>query len=246
MDCRSAITAGILALGCAACGVGDLPGADGGPGGVDGGGDGDGGDTRGVTVEFLPVGPNGQPASGGDPLEFPEFRIDAVTIQLHHVRLIGDTAPSGDLEHDSRFLQFPAAETSRISFASAPPGLYSRITFDVERSWAEEGLPPGFDGERLSIRVEGEAHIGNKDRVFVYDDDIRLEIELDFDEEVAPGIPGSIPVELDIRDWFADVSWADLDARGGGNNPIRIGMGNHMDVVELLRGRMPRAFDVRD
>jgi hypothetical protein len=244
MAWRSTIAAGITALGCAACGVGDLHAVDGGPGSRDAG---DGGvtATSGITVEFFPLGPNGQPASDGEPLEFPEFRIDAVTIQLHHLQLIGDTAPSGDLVHDSRSLEFPTDDGARVTFAMAPPGLYSRLTFDVERTWAEEDLPSGFEGERLSVRVEGEAHIGNKDRRFDYTDDVRLDIDIDLDKEVAPGIPGYLAVALDIRNWFADVEWSEVDGRGGGNQPIRINMNSNPDVAESLRQRMPRAFRVR-
>jgi hypothetical protein len=247
MGWKRAISAGIALLGLSACGVGGLTTdrPDGGPDPDDP--DGGGPPTRGVSVEFVILGPNEQPARGEDPLEFPEFRIDSVVIQIHDLRLIGDTAPSGDLVLESRAIDFPATE-ELVSFAMAPPGLYSRITFDVERAWADEDLPGAFEGQRLSVRVRGEAKFGNKKRRFDYVDDTppKITTELDFGEEVTPGQPGSVIVELNIRQWFSDVDWNEVDARGPGNDPIQIGMGSNMDVAQLLRDRMAKAFEVRE
>ncbi|HLU66138.1 MAG TPA: hypothetical protein VKZ63_07670 [Kofleriaceae bacterium] len=238
------IAAWIAALACAACGGDDASGVDAGPGDGDAGAD--GGPPSGVTVEFVPLGANAQPASGQGPIELEDFRVDTITIQMHDLRLIGDTAPSGSLVLDSRAVQFPAAPTLRVSFEMAPPGLYSRLTFDVERTWAEETVPDGFEGQRLAVRVLGEAHIGNRDRRFEYVDDQRIGIDLGFDEEVAPGVPGSVVVELDLGEWFGDVDWRELDERGGGNKPMVIGMGEHPDIAELLRAGLSKAFEVRE
>jgi hypothetical protein len=242
-----AITLGIAAFAwCTGCGVGGISGgdADGAPSGVDAG------DTgmpdSGVTIEFDVLGPNGQPAAGG-PLEFEEFTIHQLTMQLHTLQLIGDTAPTGDLVYDSRAVQFPAlAAIPRVSFAEAPPGIYSRLTFDVERTWADESLPEGFEGVRLAVRVVGEAHLANKDRAFEYIDDQLASIELGFDEEVVAGIPGIVSVELDLTEWFDGVDWAMLDSQGNPNRPLPIGMGENEETAAMIRAALPGSFQVRE
>lgn len=218
---------------------------DGSPGGVDGG-DGGGTPQSGVTLEFDVLGPNGQPVAGG-PLEFEEFTILQLTMQMHTLQLIGDTAPSGDLVYESRAVQFPAsASVPRVSFADAPPGIYSRLTFDVERTWADESLPEGFEGVRLAVRVLGEAHLENKDRAFEYTDDQVASIELGFDEEVVAGIPGIVSVELDLTEWFDGVDWAMLDSQGNPNKPLPIGMGENEETAAILRAALPGSFQVRE
>ena len=218
-------------------------GADGSPDQIDGG---DGGvPESGVTLEFDVLGPNGQPAGGG-PLDFEDFGITQVTLQMHSLQLIGDTAPSGDLVYDSRAVQFPiGAGAPRVSFVDAPPGIYSRLTFDIERTWAEEDLPDGFEGVRLAVRVLGEAHLPSKDRSFEYIDDQLASIELGFDEEVTAGIPGIVSVELDLTEWFDGVDWEMLDSQGNPNKPIPIGMGENDETAGILRAALPTAFQVR-
>ena len=247
MGWAKAITIGFAAFTwCTGCGVGGISGdgADGSPGDHDGG-DG-GGPESGVSVEFDVLGPNGQPAAGG-PLEFEEFTIVQLTMQLHSLQLIGDTAPSGDLVYDSRAMQFPAsASIPRVSFSQAPPGIYSRLTFAVERSWAEEDLPEGFEGQRLAVRVVGEAHLDSKDRQFEYIDDQISAVELGFDEEVVAGIPGIVSVELDLTQWFDGVDWEMLDSQGNPNKPIPIGMGENDETAAILRAAMPTSFQVRE
>lgn len=245
MGWAKAITIGFAAIaGCTGCGVGGISGhADGSPDQIDGGDSGP--PDSGVTVEFDVLGPNGQPAEGG-PLDFEEFSITQLTMQLHSLQLIGDTAPSGNLVYDSRAVQFPAGTSvARVSFADAPPGIYSRLTFDIERTWAEETLPDGFEGVRLAVRVVGEAHLASKDRAFEYIDDQLAAIELGFDEEVVAGIPGIVSVELDLTEWFDGVDWAMLDSQGNPNKPIPIGMGENDATAGILRAALPTAFQVR-
>ena len=240
---RFSALAATLAWGVG-CGAGGVPsGADGGPDGADAAVDGGG---NGVTVSFVTFGENGQPADGA-PLDFEKFQVSQVTVQLHNLGLIGDTAPAGDLIVDSRALQYPEVPESQVAYPAAPPGLYSRYEFDVERTYAEENVPDGFEGQRLSVRVVGKAHLQGKDRDFIYADDQRVTIDLDFDEEVTPGIPGNVQVALDLQAWFDALNWQELsDEAGGGNAPILIGMGgSDDDATESLRYRMQDAFRIR-
>ena len=96
------------------------------------------------------------------------------------------------------------------------------------------------------MRVTGEAHIENKDREFIYDCEELTPIDLDFDHEVTPGMPGVITVELDLQVWFASVNWEDLDSQGNPNQPIMIGGGENDETAALLRAELGPAFRVRD
>lgn len=201
------------------------------------------GEETGVTVEFVSLGPDGDPAEGDDPLEFEMIVIETVTVQLHELELIGDTAPAGQLVVPSRAVGHGAG-VSRIAFAAAPPGLYSRLSFDIERAYADEELPEGFDGERLSIRVTGSARVQGPDREFIFTDDQKVSVNLDLAAEVTPGEPGTILVALDIDEWFAGTDWETLSGNVSGNDPILIGMGNEEATAATLRSRAIDAFEV--
>src|SRR5690606_41582990 len=82
------IAAWIAALACAACGGDDASGVDDGPGDGDAGAD--GGPPSGVTVEFVPLGANAQPAAGQGPIELEDFRGHNITIQVPGRGLRGD------------------------------------------------------------------------------------------------------------------------------------------------------------
>ena len=234
MSRRDAATLCIMA---AAVLVGAIPGCDGGGGGRDDppdagmpgrdGGPPDGGPDSGVTIEFRYLGAGGMPvpADGGD-IELPGFRIKEMTMQLHDMELIGDTVESGDLVDSSSLLDYPWSSPPRISFASVPPGIYSQLIYKVERSWSNEELPPGFDDQRLSIWVHGEADVEPGPRDFVYVDDPTASFALHFRRDIAPGKLGTIVVDLDLVRWFGMVNWQALadrwdegdDGDGGSDN----------------------------
>ena len=250
---RSVLARGAALAAClvatTACGVGgvsgdDDPAADASPDLDDGGHPGN----SGVSMEFVYLDADGQPAGGDEPIELEEITIDSVTLQLHTLQLIGDTAPAGDLVVDSRAVEYPRDDEARVSFTGAPPGLYSRFNFDVERAWANEELPEGFEQERLSIRVKGTAHLDQgPDRDFDYRDDEKVSVDLDFAEEATPGVHRTIIIEVDLPAMFAGLDWDAMSGnQGGGNNPIRIGMGEEEDTALTLRERVLQAFRVRD
>ena len=239
------ILAIVAFAGCVG-GIEESGGADAGSGADANGQDGDGGEAgSGVTVEFAVLGPNGQPTTQA-PIEFEAFIISGLTVQLHDLRVIGDTAPSGNLVYPSSAVEFPSPAPVQVTFPEAPPGLSSRVSFDVERTWVNESVPEGFGGERLSVRVEGEMKLGNKNRAFEFIDDTQLLVDLAFDKDFAPGRPGKLAVELDPGLWLGDVDWAALDGRHNGNQKIQIGMGEEEEVAGPLRTAMPLAFTVPD
>ncbi|HUS64105.1 MAG TPA: hypothetical protein VMZ28_06160 [Kofleriaceae bacterium] len=234
-----------------ACGVGGVSGGDDdGPSGADASPDLDDGgnpDTSGVSVEFVYLAADGEPAGGADPIELEGCIISSVTVQMHELQLIGDTAPAGDLVVDSRAVSYPRDDEARVSFSAAPPGLYSRFNFDVERAWANESLPDGFDEERLSIRVVGEAKLQGNDRDFDFSDDQKISVDLDFAEEATPGVHRTIIVEVDLAAWFEGLDWDEISGgQGGGNDPILIGMGEEEEVAQTLRDRVADAFQARE
>jgi hypothetical protein len=212
---------------------------------------GDGGVDQGVTVELVAIGPNGQPVETGDPIDFTDFSVDSITVQLHDLGLVGDNAPADLLVVPSRAMQYPLASVMEVPYPSAPPGLYSRFDFRVERTYADEEVPDGFQGQRLSVRVLGTAHnVGpssNKDRAFDYVDDQAIEISLDdVSEEVKPGVPGFVQIGLGVQQWFSGVSWSDLDAAQNGNGPIKIGMDGDTATGDALRAARVNAFYTRE
>jgi hypothetical protein len=225
-------TLGSAALfGAAGCGDG---GGNGDPGdasdmGQDGGdgphGDDGGLPDSGITIEFVYIGPDGEPVPpGGGDLEFPElnFKIKQVTMQLHRLELVGDTADPGDLSADSYVLTYPSSNHPRISFPSASEGLYSRLRYRVERTYSDEDLPPDFEDRRLSIRVRGEALVEPRDRDFEYFDDKKIDVDLgDFTAEVTSGEHTTVVVEFDLASWFATINWQEVADRwdqGGGDD----------------------------
>jgi hypothetical protein len=244
---RAALAAGVLSTACGVGGVGggdDDPAADASPDLDDGGNP---IENSGVSVEFVYLGADGEPAGGDEPIDLEGCLISSVTLQLHELQLIGDTAPAGDLVVESRAVEYPRDDEARVSFSAAPPGLYSRFNFDVERAWANEELPDGFDEERLSIRVTGEAKLQGNDRDFDYSDDQKISIDVDFSEEATPGVHRTIIVEVDLAEWFDGLDWKAIsDGQGGGNDPILIGMGDEAAVAQTLRDRVADAFEARE
>ena len=264
-----------LALVLGACGGSDNPpdGADGSPGDDGGGPDADPG--TGLTVGFAYLDADGNPVPGDEAVEFAAFKIKSMTMQLHKLKLIGDTAPSGGLESESCVLEFPWVNAPRVVYSGAPPGLYSELDFIVERTYHNEDIPPGFDDVRLSIMVEGEAFFDTGDIDFVYIEGNKVDVELWLDVEVPTGSPSAISVALDLEKWFTGVPWADLaaglededddggddssgpgpgppgddggdeDDDGGGGPLIRIGMGGDKDAADLLRENLATSFVIR-
>ena len=243
---RAALAACVMACACGVGGVdgGGSSGADASPPLDDGGNP---IDNSGVTIEFVYLDADGEPAGGDEPIELDGCTIESATLQLHELQLIGDTAPAGDLVVDSRAVAYPRQDEARVSYSAAPPGLYSRFNFDVERAWANEALPDGFDEERLSIRVVGEAVLPGTDRPFDYSDDQKISIDLDFSEEATPGVHRTIIVEIDLAQWFDNVDWAEMsEGQGGGNDPILIGMGSEDAAAQALRDSVAGSFQIRE
>lgn len=214
----AALSLGLLSLVGAACDGGNNSDTDGPAPDRDGGPDGSV-DPASIIVEFVYLDAAGDPVSGDQPIVFPNFTIDELTLQLHKVRVVGDVALPDDLLQDSLVLEYPWNNRARASYASARPGIYSRIDYHVERSYDDEELPPGFGGEPLSIRVRGEATIDGEQRRFEYADDRSVHVELKFWKRVWANQPGTIQVGLDLQGWFDVVAWDDLGPGGSGGGP---------------------------
>jgi hypothetical protein len=275
----------VLALvgAVAACDDGGAPGnptdaSDGGPDdGGDGGdgGSGDAGADSGVTIEFYFLDASGERVPAGDGgISFPTFEIAALTMQLHKMELIGDTAEPGGQMNRSWVLNYPFSGQPRVAFPSAPPGIYSRLKYRVELTYADEERPPGFDDERMSARVRGQAFVTQGDLDFEYWDHKKVDVDLDFNV-VVEEVPAVIAVELDLASWFQPVNWqmlADTDGGeddnggpsgeggdddgedddgdsgpGGGHQSdadIPIGEGRHNEAAMMLRERLKGSFRV--
>ncbi|HTE50116.1 MAG TPA: hypothetical protein VK698_04535 [Kofleriaceae bacterium] len=227
---RRAITVGIVSAALAApptligCGDGGGPATetDGGPPGTDGGGmDDDGGPVDpGMTVHFLYLDADGDPVPADQPIELGGFSIQSLTMELHDAQLTGDSVLGGDLVTRTSVLELPWTEAPSIGFPTAPPGLYSRLDYRVERTYSDEDPPEGFEGERLSIRVLGEAYVDQGAVPFEYVEDHKIDIHLRFEEEVQLDAPGAVAIELDLAGWFSMVDWQWLaDDQDGNEGP---------------------------
>ena len=211
--------------------------------------------------------------TGDAGISFPTFEIAALTMQLHKMELIGDTARPGDQMKRSWILNYPFSGQPRIAFPSAPPGIYSRLKYRVELTYSEEEPPAGFDDERLSARVRGQAFVTQGDLDFEYWDHKKVDVDLDFNV-VVEEVPAVIAVELDLASWFQPVNWqmlADNDegedddnsgpggdgedddgedddsGPGGGHASdaaIPIGEGGHNEAAMMLRERLKSSFQV--
>lgn len=213
------LRAALAALALAACGDAGQAGRDGGPtdDGADDGADSDDGEASGLTVDFAYLGAGGEPVPMDEPIELDGFSISALTIQIHHVRLTGDSTLGDELVARTGVLELPASGSPRVSFPTAPPGLYSQLDWRVERTYSDEERPPGFEGQRLSIRVRGEATVEEGTLPFDYIDDRTVDVEIGFAEEVQPDEPGQVSIQLDVAAWFSVVDWQDV-ADGPGNS----------------------------
>ena len=245
-------------------------GGDAGDGGD--GGSGDAGADTGVTIEFYFLDATGERvAAGDDGISFPAFEIGALTMSLHRMELIGDTAEPGDHMKRSWTLNYPFSGQPRVTFPGAPPGIYSRLKYRVELTYSDEEPPPGFDDERLSARVRGQAFVTQGDLAFEYWDDKKIDVDLDFNVVVEDD-PAVIEVELDLARWFQPVNWQmladdddgdddnsgpgggdddgeddDNSGPGGGHDSdadIPIGEGGHSQAATVLRERLRTSFRV--
>jgi hypothetical protein len=145
----------------------------------------------------------------------------------------------------STAIEYPQASADQVAYPTAPPGLYSRFKFQVERAYVDDPLPDGFNGDRLSVRIMGEAILQGNDRDFDYVEDQKINVDLDLDEDLPPGAIRTVTVAVDLEGWFGDVDWEELaDDQGPGDDPLLIGMGNAGPVAAQLRQRGKDAFEV--
>lgn len=192
-----------------------LPDADGGA--MPGDGSPDATPARGLKIKFAYLDATGERVSGDQQIEFEEFLIRKMAVQIHNLEFIGDTVESGEQVDSSCVLEFPWTIPSWSEFPSAPPGRYGHLGFVVERTWSDEDGPEAFMGVRLSIRVEGDAMVEPKPRPFVYTDEKKITIDLDIDDTVTE-VPATRVLELDLERWFLNVPWqflADADDNSG-------------------------------
>lgn len=227
---------------------------------------------QGVTVQFAYLGADGQPVSGRDSIEFDSFAIRGMAMQLYDVELIADTVQSGQQVRDAQVLEYPWGSPPTATFPTAPPGRYSLINYQVDRTRNGEQPPPGFRNKRLSIRVVGDAFVVPETREFEYVDDKRIDFQLGFDRLVEDN--ETIVVELDLAAWFAGIDWqelADQDSNGGlaggpdagsldagagepdggttsggGDGEIVIGIDGDQDAAAIMRDALRTAFRVKD
>ena len=117
--------------------------------------------------------------------------IDSGHIDMHEIRAIGDSAPGDSRTTLNHYLLDLSSSDARISFADAPPGVYSLFIAEIE-----------------SYYITGHVSYGD-DRVdFVIDDTPPFEISLNVDL-MSQSLDGSlvIPLRVDLREVTRAINW---------------------------------------
>jgi hypothetical protein len=111
--------------------------------------------------------------------------------------------------------QIVSSQTNTIfSLTKAPPGLYSRVQVRLKKPNPNTELPPEFQGDPLSLLIEGEVQIAGGQLVpFRIEDDKQLkDVNLLLSEaiDLFPGSTAQISVEGEVNQIFSGVSFAEI------------------------------------
>jgi hypothetical protein len=101
-----------------------------------------------------------------------------------------------------------------LSLSNAPPALYSRLKISIEQPNPNTALPSEFQGERLSLLLEGEAQIADGVEVpFRIKQDKQLkDINLVLSQglDLSPGEVAQISIRGDVSQMFTGVSFEEI------------------------------------
>lgn len=178
-------------LGAAAAGCPGDPGT--GPDAADGG-------TTELRIEWigLPASLPGAVSSTAT-LERAKFRPD-------DLRVVGDAGP---IELDRETLEWASGIVPTPDVpAGAPPGLYSRLLFELEGD--DDG-----GGDEYAYELVGTARVGSTTRPFTIRDRGELELSLDFSIMLRAGSGARIPVRVDLGKLVEAVDFAQVPVVDG-------------------------------
>lgn len=194
--------------------------ADDGPSDVDGGGG------TGLSVVWL-----GDPAIIAGPID-DDHTLATATLHLRNLRVIGDAgtgdprtlAPTVDLTWATGTT--PAA----VVFADAPTGLYSRLSFTLDRGagdWAYE--------------LTGTVVIGDVSVPYTLRDRDPLDVSITYAITLPPGAGARVPVRVELGDVVRALEFEDAPLIDG-RRVIETGDAQ----AAILRTELAKAFGVHD
>jgi hypothetical protein len=187
--------------------------------------------------------------TGSDTLIITSAQMVLREIELKSVETAAcdvEPEPAGceEIEVGPELIDLPLTPGATQKFAvDIPPGMYSRIDFEVHKIQSGDplddaflALHPDFDG--LSIRVIGTFN----STAFVYETDLNVEQELDLVPAltVVEGLDANVTVKVDINTWFRTSTGTLIDpATANKNQP------NEGEVTENIKNSL-KAFEDDD
>jgi hypothetical protein len=156
--------------------------------------------------------------------------VESAIVMLHELTLASD---NGSVMLEGDWPLDWAAGTVTIALSDPRPGLYSRLTLELERP--EDGMiPAAFQGQRLTARVSGKLASG---AAFV----VRIGSELKLDLMAAApfdlGPTGRLRarVRFDLGMWFAGIDFP------AGLDPVEIDTARNPDLLSRFRSNLLRS-----
>jgi len=197
---------------------------------------GDGGDTRQVDASSdHDDGP--RPASGltvtwATAPQLPGQVSDALVVTSAKVRVkrlevIGDAGPGDTTRRDVQLVWSESAQPLPITFAFASPGIYSKVTLDIDG-----------DLEGASYEILGLIDDGVGMAPFQIRDRGALAIDIDgYELRLAAGAHAQVPIRIELGEVFADLTVEQFHDEGG------VWMLDDADpYINELRDALARAF----
>jgi len=156
-----------------------------------------------------------------------DVEITKVTIGATTIRAIGDAAP-GDVRTTRDKYQFEWRDNLSpipLIFTSAPPGLYSRVDFQVNDSAVSAD----------AINIIGHARRGGMLLPFEIDNNnSEIPIDVGINTVLAPREVAMTTIELDVADLVDDIDWTTVTVTGDGRLYITDGDPAMTNIVSNL------------
>lgn len=186
----------------------------------------DGGVTSGLSVEWL-----ADPSTIAGPID-DDLSLTTATLHLRNVRVIGD-AGTGDPRTLAPVVDLAWATgtaPAALVFADAPTGLYSRLSFTIDRG-----------SEAWAYELTGTAVISGTPVPFVLRDRDPLDVTTTYAVTLPPGAGARIPVRVELGDIVRALDLEDAPVIDG-QRVIQTGDAQ----AAAMREEVVKAFGVHD
>jgi hypothetical protein len=170
------------------------------------------------------------------PPSFPEtletwLTLDSVALEFENFKVIGDAGPGDtrttatgiDLNWATGHTPYP------ISFDNAPPGLYSKVSFQLDGHTVE----PSFDLRGQLLQLDGTW------QPYEIEDRDQFSLSLDIDRTLQPGGSVTIAMVLALHDALANIDYGSLPVDDG-----RLTLGTDDPQMDAFLNKLDSAFSV--